>query len=55
MKVRYDATGSDLVPNKDFWTSLPFLVKVSVTYYTREYCTSIRTPLPFFRMAVRLW
>ena len=33
MKVRYDATGSDLIPNKSFWAALPFLVKVSGTLY----------------------
>ena len=28
MKVRYQATGSDIIPNKSFWMSLPLLVKV---------------------------
>ena len=29
MKVRYQATGSELIPNKTFWMALPVLVKVS--------------------------
>ena len=29
MKVRYQATGSELIPNKTFWMALPILVKVS--------------------------
>ena len=28
MKVKYDATGTDLIPNKDFWLGLPHLLKV---------------------------
>ena len=28
MRVRYQATGTDLIPNKNFWMSLPFLIKV---------------------------
>ena len=33
MRVKYDKTGSDIIPNKTFWMSLPFLVKVN-NYYT---------------------
>lgn len=29
MKFKYQATGSDIIPNKLFWMSLPYLVKVS--------------------------
>ena len=28
MRVKYEKTGSDIIPNKTFWTTLPFLVKV---------------------------
>jgi len=28
MKVKFEKTGTDIIPNKGFWTSLPFLVKV---------------------------
>jgi len=28
MRVKFEKTGSDIIPNKTFWTSLPFLVKV---------------------------
>ena len=28
MKVKYDATGTDLIPNKNFWLELPHLFKV---------------------------
>ena len=28
MKYHYKATGSDIIPNKKFWTALPLLVKV---------------------------
>jgi len=28
MKVKYEKTGSDIIPNKQFWMSLPFLIKV---------------------------
>lgn len=27
-KVQYNATGTDIVPNKDFWVLLPVLLKV---------------------------
>ena len=28
MRVKYEKSGSDIIPNKTFWTTLPFLVKV---------------------------
>ena len=28
MKVKYQAAGVDLIPNKAFWKSVPFLIKV---------------------------
>ena len=28
MKYRFNATGVDVIPNRKFWTSLPFLIKV---------------------------
>ena len=28
MKYRYNASGTDIIPNKKFWMSLPFLIKV---------------------------
>ena len=28
MRVKYEKTGSDIIPNKGFWFSLPSLVKV---------------------------
>jgi len=30
MRVKFEKTGSDIIPNKTFWTSLPFLVKVNI-------------------------
>ena len=39
MKVRYQATGSDLIPNKGFWESLPLLVKVSTQLLSAVVCT----------------
>ncbi|XP_065908203.1 uncharacterized protein [Dysidea avara] len=32
MRVKYDKTGSDIIPNKTFWMSLPFLVKDGVLF-----------------------
>ena len=29
MKVRYEATGTDIIPNKNLWFQLPSLVKVT--------------------------
>ena len=54
MKVKFQKTGSDIIPNKAFWMSLPLLVKVKVksTYnsiyvvmYVRMYkpCTYVST------------
>lgn len=28
MKLHYQATGTDVIPNKGFWMSFPFLIKV---------------------------
>ena len=28
MKYRYNATGTDIIPNKSFWVMLPGLIKV---------------------------
>ena len=36
MKCHYQATGSDIIPNKTFWITLPFLVKVNVTAANSE-------------------
>ena len=30
MRVKFDKTGSDVIPNKGFWFALPFLVKVAI-------------------------
>ncbi|XP_065907360.1 uncharacterized protein [Dysidea avara] len=32
MRVKFDRTGSDIIPNKTFWMSLPFLVKDGVVF-----------------------
>ncbi len=32
MKYRYNATGSDIIPNKAFWIMLPGLIKVWLAY-----------------------
>ena len=29
MRVKFDKTGSDVIPNKQFWFAIPFLVKVA--------------------------
>ena len=29
MRVKYEKTGSDIIPNKGFWMALPSLVKVN--------------------------
>lgn len=34
-KVKYGATGIDLIPNVDFWKELPFLVKDGIIYAIR--------------------
>ena len=31
MKYRYNASGTDIIPNKKFWLSLPFLINVRLT------------------------
>ena len=31
MRVKYEKTGTDIIPNKAFWTSLPSLVKVKTS------------------------
>ena len=28
MRVKFEKTGTDVIPNKEFWFALPFLVKV---------------------------
>ena len=30
MRTKYQATGTDMIPNKDFWFNIPFLIKVKV-------------------------
>ena len=37
MRVKYDKTGTDIIPNKAFWISLPFLVKVKAIH-SLSYC-----------------
>lgn len=32
MRVKFEKTGTDVIPNKEFWFALPFLVKVSIVY-----------------------
>ena len=29
MRVKYQKTGTDIIPNREFWFTLPFLVKVA--------------------------
>lgn len=29
MRVKFNKTGTDIIPNKEFWLAVPFLVKVS--------------------------
>ena len=55
MKFRYQATGSDLIPNKSFWTALPILVKVSniLPYLYAARLVMLYTTISFLhRMAV---
>ena len=33
MRVKYEKTGSDIIPNKEFWMALPFFVKVILSTY----------------------
>ena len=33
MKVKYEKTGTDIIPNKQFWLALPFLIKVGDLCY----------------------
>lgn len=30
MKYRFNANGVDIIPNKGFWMTLPFLIKVGI-------------------------
>lgn len=30
MRTKYQATGTDMIPNKDFWFNIPFLIKVKL-------------------------
>ncbi|XP_065910721.1 uncharacterized protein [Dysidea avara] len=32
MKVKYEKTGTDIIPNKQFWLALPFLIKDGVLF-----------------------
>ena len=45
MRVKFDKTGSDVIPNKGFWFALPFLVKVAI--YIRIYCYTFYALLCF--------
>ena len=38
MKFHYQATGSDIVPNKAFWVQFPFLIKVYTLYLLTHSC-----------------
>lgn len=38
MKVKFQATGSDIIPNKSFWFGLPLLVKVMKEDVTSMMC-----------------
>ena len=48
MKYRYQATGTDIIPNKGFWGQLPFLIKVTLIVCTDLACSLIRSPYPNF-------
>ena len=30
MRTKYQATGTDMIPNKNFWFNIPFLIKVKL-------------------------
>ena len=32
MRVKYQATGTDIIPNKNFWFNIPFLIKVKMLF-----------------------
>ena len=32
MRTKYQATGTDMIPNKDFWFNFPILVKVKLLF-----------------------
>ena len=32
MRVKYEATGTDIIPNKAFWMSFPGLIKVTILH-----------------------
>ena len=34
MRVKYEATGTDIIPNKNFWFNIPFLIKVKNVVFT---------------------
>ena len=43
MRVKYEKTGTDIIPNKTLWFSLPSLVKVKCVYVCT--CTVLPTHL----------
>ena len=50
MKVKFNAAGSDIIPNKAFWLSVPFLIKVR---YKTKFTTDFELKIFFFlRMGV---
>ena len=42
MKFRYQATGTDIIPNKEFWLSFPLLIKVAAYTSYHEFSTASR-------------
>eukprot|EP01091_Cochliopodium_minus_P003628 TRINITY_DN13613_c0_g1_i1.p1 TRINITY_DN13613_c0_g1~~TRINITY_DN13613_c0_g1_i1.p1 ORF type:complete len:237 (+),score=66.34 TRINITY_DN13613_c0_g1_i1:1-711(+) len=37
-KVKFDASGSDIIPNRDFWCGLPGLVKDGIMFIVNKTC-----------------
>ena len=45
MRVKYEKTGSEIIPNKAFWISLPSLVKVKSAYVYYVHISSYNTAM----------
>ena len=41
MKVKFEKTGSEIIPNKHFWTELPLMLKVRKYLYSYVAAASI--------------
>ena len=50
MRVKYQATGTDLIPNKNIWIQIPGLIKVCAC----AMWSYSQAPLSFPSLAVRL-